>query len=298
MADKNILNDAANLGIYGEKGKLRVANFLDGSGQLGVGFNAAYMDAATPLTFIPTTVIVLTTPSMYGENSKFGQVLKNLIETHAKVISGIDFGYTIETEEGGQMHDGQTIAVPTQNKRTAVNPSFTFDELPGNLVWQLFYTWARDIQDADTNTSRQYKADNTGSVISFLPSDYTMSMMAIQFDRTFKPENILAAALYTNMFPTDPGGTLGLERNQATTKAVERTVEMVGIVHHNETIREQAIELATSLQLANATFNADSKNIVDRMFPQNAVSNGTVSVKGDLANTGLKRDADNSIATA
>jgi hypothetical protein len=297
MAENDILRDAADLGIYGEKGKLQVANFLDGSGQLGVGFNQAYMDAATPLTFIPTAIVVLTTPAMYGTNNKFGEALKNLIETHAKTITGIDFGYTIETEEGGQMHDGQTIAVPTQNKRTAVNPSFTFDELPGNLVWQLFYTWARDIQDADTNTSRQYKADN-GDSYQFLQSDYTMTMMAIQFDRTCKPENIIAAALYTNMFPTDPGGMLGLERNQATTKAVERTVEMTGIVHHNETIREQAIELATTLQLANATYNADSKNIVSRSLPKDAVKDGAISIPQNLDDTGLQRDASRAIATA
>lgn len=265
--EKDLLTQASYLAQEGaddEQGTKGVANILKG-GQLGGGFDARYLDEATPLALTPAVPVVIHTPTMYDDKKQIGRMIKQIIETQAKTITGIDFGYTLETEDGPAFHDGQVFAIPTKATRTAVTPSFTFNELTGNLVWELFSMWVKDIQDPDTNAAMQHAA-NTESIPenAFVMSSYSMSMMVLQFDQTMLPQNLIAAAFYTNMFPTDPGGTLGLERTVATTNVPERTVEMTGIVQHNETIRKLGVELAEKLQLRKVQFSVGSANIDQR----------------------------------
>jgi len=190
MSSNSILTSAANLGLGGGAGsdQDRLANIMNG-GQLGVGFNLANLDAATPLIFTPTVLVVMSTPTMYSvgasktfnKENAFQKMLKALIETHAKSVTGIDFGYTLETAEQPIGHDGQNIQVPTKSKRSPVAPSFVFPEVPGNLVWNMFNQWVFDIQHPDTNASFQ-RMDTDD--LDYLSSAYSMTMMAIQFDPT------------------------------------------------------------------------------------------------------------------
>lgn len=288
---ENLLKKASDLGMGNADQELRVGNILNG-GQLGVGWDARYLDSSTPLTFTPTVMVVLQTPTMYDDKPEIGRMMKQLIESHAKSVTGIDFGYTLETEDGPSFHDGQMFAVPTKSKRTAVTPSFTFNELTGNLVWNLFGMWVKDIQHPDTNAAMQYSADvGEATEQAFVMSSYAMSMMAIQFDQTMKPENIIDAAFYTNMFPTDPGGTLGLERQISQTKVIERTVEMTGIVQHNDTIRKLGVDIAGELQLAKARFTMDSKNVEDR-------SANPTQPRENIKETGLSSEAEAAMASS
>lgn len=245
MANENLLQNAEALGLgVGQT----AANILAG-GQLGAGFNTQNLDAATPLTFSPTVLLVLQTPQMYVKSDKdmaFGKVIKALMETHAKQVTGIDFGYTLEVTDQPFGHDGQNIQVPTQTKRSAVTPSFVFHELKGNLVWNLFNRWVRDIQDPDTNASMARINDGT---LEFVSSAYSMTMIAIQFDPTMNPDKIIDAAVYTNMFPTDPGGQIGFERTIGQTQIKERTVTFSAIVLHNDTTRELGKTLASNLNI-------------------------------------------------
>ena len=253
MSNTNIIDGAAQFGLGGlgdGDTKAKAANMVLGT-QLGAGIRPANIDAATPLSFVPTVLVVLQTPTMWSNEPAVGQMLKTLIESHAKTVSGIDFGYTLETEAQPMGHDGQEIHVPTKAKRSAVQPSFVFPEVTGNIVWNLFRQWLFDIQDPDTNASMS-RFDAPGV---FMNSTYCMSMMAIQFDRTMRPENIIDAAFYGNMFPTDPGGQLGLERQIAQTKVMERTVNMTGHVQHTDMTRKLGIEIAKQLNLAKLRYN-------------------------------------------
>ena len=67
------------------------------SGQLGSGIRFTKLDGATPAVFNPTVCIVLNTPSMWQRYPKAQEMLRAIIETHATSITGIDFGYTLET---------------------------------------------------------------------------------------------------------------------------------------------------------------------------------------------------------
>lgn len=255
MSNESLIQSAEALGLgVGQK----AANMINGS-QLGVGLRPATLDAATPLVFPPAVLVVLQTPSMYKDNPEISQALKSLIESHAKSVTGIDFGYTLETQEQPVGHDGQFMQVPTKSKRSAVSPSFVFSEVTGNLVWNIFRQWLFDIQDPDTNASMsRFEVPDT-----FMSSAYSMTMMAIQFDPTMRPENIIDAAFYSNMFPTDPGGQLGLERQPTQSNVKERTVQFTGHVQHNYTTRELGIKIATELQLAKVNYNKVQPGVTD-----------------------------------
>ena len=223
----------------------------DKGGQLGVGFNAANIDAATPLTFSPTFFIVLHLPTMYTkQNPEFAKMLKTIIENCPKQITGIDFGYNLETQKTPAGHDGQEMAVPTKTKRSAVNPSMVFQELTGNLIWNTFRQWIFDINDPDTYASM---AHVKGGAQNFVSSAYSMTCMAIQFDPTMAPEQIIDAAIYSNMFPTATDN-IGFERQISTTNIRERTIQFEAIVRHNAHVRSLAVQIAKELQLAKADY--------------------------------------------
>jgi len=223
----------------------------DKGGQLGVGFNAANIDAATPLTFSPTFFIVLHLPTMYTkDNPNFAKMLKTIIENCPKQITGIDFGYNLETQKTPAGHDGQEMAVPTKTKRSAVNPSMVFQEITGNLIWNCFRQWIFDINDPDTYASM---AHVKGGAQNFVSSAYSMTCMAIQFDPTMAPEQIIDAAIYSNMFPTATDN-IGFERQISTTNVRERTIQFEAIVRHNAYVRSLAVQVAKELQLAKADY--------------------------------------------
>lgn len=248
----SLIQNAVALGMGSNQ---PAANLAYGA-QLGVGIKEASLDASTPLVFTPTVFVVLHTPTMYAgvDGNIVGKTIKTLIETHAKSVSGVDLQYTLETGESPVGHDGQNMAVPTQTKRQAVNPSFTFTEVTGNLVWKLMVQWITDIKDPDTYASMG-RIETEG--LQFMSSTYSMSMIGIQFDPSMQPKSIIDAAFYSNMFPTDPGGALGLERQIATSKTMDRTVVFTGHIQHNKKTRELGVEIASIMQAAKARYGGN-----------------------------------------
>jgi hypothetical protein len=250
-----------------------VANIIDGA-QLGTGLNARMLDAATPAVFTPTVFIVMQTPWIYDRNPDMRNMIKTLIEAHAKSITGVDFGYTVDTEDGPVGHDGQTMDVPTKTKRSKPSPSITFNELTGNLVWRVFEKWIKDIQHPDTNISTSVNNQPRMS------GTYSMSMLGIQFDPTGLPNNILGAAFYTNMFPTDIG-QFGFERNVGTARTMERTIQFSAMVMHNQYTEALGREIAAGLRLATLDFSnrLTKVNVTDPM----------------LSRIGLEREVDDAV---
>ena len=221
---------------------------FNGNFHLGMGINAPMLDVATPCTFTPAVIVVISIPQMYMNNgvpTAMGILTKNLMETHAKAVSGIDFGYTLGTDTAAMAgHDTQQFAVPTKTTRGAVNPSFTFTELSGNLVWNWAKRWIWDIQHPDTNASMA-QVNFPGA---YTMSAYAASFMVIQFDPTMRPERIIDAAHICNVFPTETG-SIGFERTIGTVKPLERTINFTGIVQHNAQTKAIGIEIARKLNL-------------------------------------------------
>src|SRR5574344_286581 len=95
-----ILQKVTSLGVAPDA---QVAN-LARSGQLGTGIRTAKLDGATPAIFNPVVGVVLTVPSMWDRWPKLQEMLKAVMETHAKSISGIDFNYSLETADRSEEH--------------------------------------------------------------------------------------------------------------------------------------------------------------------------------------------------
>lgn len=252
MATRGPLLTGAIARALGAGANQRLANIIEGA-QLGYGTNMPMFPAATPQVFPPTTIIVIRTPAFYDgsgdENTYMRRYLKAIIESHAKTVSGIDFGYTLSTDEGPAGHDGQNRKVPTKTRRSEVSPSITFNELIGALGWRVFRKWMFDIQHADSPYGRAVSARTPR-----MSSDYAMDLMLVQFDPTGLPENIMNAAYLTDVFPTDIG-QFGYERNIAQSRAVERTIQFAATVLDNDAVLEGARILTQTLSAAMVDFN-------------------------------------------
>lgn len=256
MSDALLTSDNTSLGVSSNA----LASNLTQSGQLGIGVKFTKLDGATPAVFNPVVCIVLNTPSMWDKYPKLQEMLRAIVETHAKTISGIDFGYTLETTDTPVGHDGQTLKVPTRTTRGAVNPSITVPEYPGMPVYNLFKQWIFDIQHPDTNASAL--PANIGDTARLQDSDipgwfmsaYSMSMICIQYDPSGLPDRIYDACVITNMFPTEIG-EIGFERSIGQTKPMERSINFSGLVQHNEMTKALGISVAKMLNMHKVNYN-------------------------------------------
>ena len=219
------------------------------SGQLGTGVRLNKLDGATPMVFSPVQGVVLSLPSMWDNYPMRQEMLRSLVETHAKSITGIDFGYTLNVQDTPVGHDGQVMQVPTNTTRGQVSPSFTFQEYGGMIVYDLFKDWMFDINHPDTNASRMPSTmSDTTKMPGWFMSSYSMSMIFIQYDPSGLPDRIQDACIIVNMFPTAIGD-VGFERNIGQSKLVERSITFSGIVQHNDNTRETGRQVAKMLQL-------------------------------------------------
>lgn len=229
-------------------------NDLSKGGQLGLGPRLANIDAATPLVFSPAVPIVTHIPTMFKEIPKMKEILKVMIERHAKTITGVDFGYELDEGSAYILADGQEAKIPTKNKRTAISPNMTFAEIQGNLVWNFFRQWMSMISDPDTHSSKLAAMTNNSDIDPFVYSYFCMDILLINFDPTMLPKNIIDATFITTMWPKTTG-QLGMKREIGTTDGgIERSIDFNGIVQHNSAVYNAAVSIAESLQLHKGRF--------------------------------------------
>jgi hypothetical protein len=203
-------------------------------------------------------------PTMFANVQYAAPILKALIERHAKEISGIDFGYQLETSSTPVGQDGQEMHMPTNSKRTSVNPTFTWQEITGNLVWNFIKNWIEMIKHPDTQAS-SLSAINLGTPMSpMLMSYFSMDVLFIQFDPTFRPENIIDAFFVTNMFPTETGMG-GWKRQIGHSDMIDRTIAFTGVLQHNRNtkVAGQVIADALGLHRSNYDFAAPIATSID-----------------------------------
>ena len=222
---------------------------LQASGQLGYGIKPGALDGATPLVLPPAIIYVTQTPAMWDgsdEGVVLSRVVKSMFETHARSVTGIEIGYTLESGQGAVGHDGQQMDAPTVSKRAAVNPSITYGEITGNLVFRVHQTWIWDIADPDTQISlaRIPEAD----VLPFTMSTYALSFIALQFDQTYTADRLLGAIYITNVYPQGTGD-FGLKREIATANVQERPITYTGLAIENEYIYNLGKSIAADLGL-------------------------------------------------
>ena len=288
----NLYDDYTNTGVNwtGQKDDLSAKYYLPGSYQgtisgvmqdkmmpafgenfqLGMGINAPMLDVATPCSFTPAVIVVTSVPAMYmldgSKPTVMAQLTKDLMESHAKSVSGIDFGYSLGVDTSANVGmDSQMFGVPGKTTRNQPSPTFTFTELSGDLVFNWAKKWIWDINHPDTNVSMA-QVQFPGA---YTMSAYAASFMVIQFDPTMRPDRIIDAAHYVNVFPTGTGD-IGFERTIGTVKVPERSITFQAIVQHNPYIKSLAMAIAEKLQLHVHNYNVAPPNklTVDRGLSQ------------------------------
>lgn len=230
-----------------------IADIVNGA-QLGYGPNLPQIDGATPLVLSPIVPIVTHIPTMLANVQYAPEILKALVERHAKEISGIDFGYQLESSSTPVGQDGQELHMPTNSKRTQVNPTFTWQEITGNLVWNFIKNWIEMIKQPDTQASSLTAIDLGDPMLPMLMSSFTMDILFIQFDPTFRPENIIDAFFVTNMWPTETG-MIGAKRQIGHSEMVDRTIAFNGVLQHNRNTKVAGQIIADALGLHRSNYD-------------------------------------------
>lgn len=268
-----------------------VAN-VSRSGQNGTGVRITKLDGATPLVFNPVIPVVLTVPTMWNKFPQKQEMLRALMETHARNISGIDFSYALETTQVQIGHDGQQMDAPTKTTRSQVNPSATFTEYTGNIIYKFFQDWMFDIQHPDTNASI---LPAMGLMDEDMPgwtmSAYSMSMLFIQPDPTGLPDRIIDAFVICNMFPKDMG-EIGFQRQLGTSETKERSINFTGIVQHNNNTKELGIRVMKMLGLHRINYNNALPGLAGSVDPNVAIQDSLKDKDGGInweANAGVTR---------
>ena len=75
------------------------------AGQLGVASDLRKIDACTPLALPSIIPVVIHIPNMFKKIQFMPELLKEIIERHAKSITGLEFGYTLEDGEGSNKNN-------------------------------------------------------------------------------------------------------------------------------------------------------------------------------------------------
>jgi hypothetical protein len=270
-----------NAGQLGATDADTLGNIVAGA-QLGYGPNLPQIDGSTPLTLSPVVPVVTHVPTMFA-NVQFAQeILKALVERHAKEISGIDFGYQLEGSPTPVGQDGQELHMPTNSKRTPVTPTFTWQEITGNLVWNFFKNWIKMIKDPDTQASALTALNLSSTMAPMLMSFFTMDVLFIQYDSTMRPENIIDAWFVTSMWPQETG-MIGAKRQIGHSEMVDRQIAFYGVLQHNRNtkVAGQIIADALGLHMTNYDFAVPKATMWD----------------ANLNNMGLQEAAVSSVAT-
>lgn len=250
LLDKSTL---VNLGL-GYTDADNVANPIEGATS-GIGIKTFLMDASTPMVFPPAIVIILSTPTMYDKFPARRQLLRALLESHAKEFTGFDVEYNMDTAETPAGHDSQNQGVPTRNKRNAIAPSAIIPEIQGNLVWRFFTTYGFHINHPDTQAAFSHLSEDEAP--AFTSSAYSMTAAIIQPDPSMIAKNIVDGVFLTNMFPLT-SGALGLQKVVNTSNTYDRTINFHAILRHNEKTRELIIQIAKELKLGQLRKGPDS----------------------------------------
>ena len=115
-------------------------------------------------------------------------------------------------------------------------------------------------------------------------SAYAASFMVIQFDPTMRPERIIDAAHFCNVWPTETG-TIGFERTIGTVKPLERSINFTGIVQHNSQTKAIGIEIAKKLKLHIHNYDNTNPHKTD-------IANGIAEMGPAGYGYGNEKDAD------
>lgn len=238
----------ANGGAFAASPSSYIANVREG-GQLGFGPLLGNLDANTPPVFLPLQLVVTHVPTFFNYIDNGPAIFKALFETHLVSLEGLDFSYSMEIDGTPVGRDGQLQNVPTKQVRSQISPTALWPEKIGNIVFNFGRVWMNAMHDIDTQAASMAGIIPQGTTLPPLVSSmYAADIMLIQYDSTYRPENIIDAVALTNFFPTEIGSP-GYQLNATETHRPDRNFTFTCIVQHNNNTVNVAKNLATLTNL-------------------------------------------------
>ena len=235
-------------GRFGTTPSSWVANIAD-SGQLGFGPVLQNLDGNTPPVFLPLVPIVTHVPSIFNYIQNGPRIFKSLFEEQAISYDGLDFNRTMDTDGTPVGRDSQQQHVPTRQSRSQITPTVTWPEKLGNLVYNFGKLWMDAMHDPDTQAGSLSSIVSSGTALPpQVASMWAADILMIQFDPSFRPENIIGAFSMTNFFPTDIGSH-GFTMNVNESHRLDRQFSFHCVVQDNANVVARAKQIASILKL-------------------------------------------------
>lgn len=184
------------------------------------------------------------------DSDKYRQITKELFERRARVIEGFNAGLKVDVDEHAFGSAGEMMQEPTNVTRARTEPSFTWQEIYGNVIQRYLSTWIRyGIMDPDTKFSLLATVDGSR------PDDrladwYTMSMAFVEADPTHR--KVVKSWFVTNMYPLETGEIIGKRDTTAAQEMVPLTIPFAGIASSNLGSTKLAQALLDSIDLTGA----------------------------------------------
>ena len=251
------------------------------AGQLGVASDLRKIDACTPLALPSIIPVVIHIPNMFKKIQFMPELLKEIIERHAKSITGLEFGYTLEDGEGFTFKDSQPANIPTRTTVSPITPAFTFPDYNGQIIRNFFNNWIEMIIHHETQFSKLSSYLNTEEIDPFVYSWFCMDILWIQFDITWLPQNIVDSFMTINMYPRTPGNFTYKRDVNAAYDIPEVSVEFNSVLKRNENTKLLGIETAKMLQMHKTNFNFAQLAIDDDWDKNVEITSG---IKGEMDN--------------
>ena len=249
-----------------------VGNIIDGA-QYGYSPHLEMLDASTPLVLPPMRPIVTHTPDQFKYIPRYQAFFKAFFERHVHTFDGVDLQYTNQGFAMAALADGQTPHAPSDTKRADITPTAACQEVIGNVCWETHHRWLITNKDPDTQG-----APLSGLVPSDQPlpphvfSTWSMDILCIQPDTTFRPENLVSGYFVTAMTPTDIG-VAHFRREVGTSTLPERQFTYEGVLQHNYNTVAVAREVMGLLRMHIP--NADYSVPVARTIEDALLNEGT-----------------------
>lgn len=201
-------------------------------------------------------VILLEAPKLFSDRVNGAALvrhLKALLEIHPKVVTGFDFGLTLNTAPHPLGASGQMQQEPTKTVRAESSPTFIYQSKIGRPEQRMFSYWLHNILDPNTTFSSalyatDIKSDARAEIEKgkFYADQYAATILVFEPNQSFT--HVEKAAIVHNFYPLTTG-PITLESNPVDDLQLEELqINFAGIVEPCEGAVELASQLLTDMR--------------------------------------------------
>jgi len=181
-------------------GESSINDFYTG-GQHGITPQLNRLDNATPSVLPQRKIFVIDVPRFFKYFDGATRFVKTMIETHTKSFTGLEISKTNETQASHELVDGQSVEVATKATIGSISPSSELVDVYGQPFRRFIESWMSIGINPATQMSNLAAILGDDNIEPFDLSTDSMKILSIQYDITGTPDNIISAALFTNMRP-------------------------------------------------------------------------------------------------